>query len=69
LCLEPFFFLKPTSSYIQPGEGPVEIPKGVQMHHEVELGVVIGKNGRDIPKSEADSYIAGYSTCMPLKAA
>jgi 2-keto-4-pentenoate hydratase/2-oxohepta-3-ene-1,7-dioic acid hydratase in catechol pathway len=32
------------------------------MHHEVELGVVIGKNGRDIPESEAESYIAGYST-------
>lgn len=27
----------------------------------VELGVVIGKNGRDISASEADSYIAGYS--------
>lgn len=33
------------------------------MHHEVELGVVIGKNGRDIPKAEAESYIAGYSEC------
>lgn len=31
---EPFFFLKPTSSYISPGEGPVEVPKGVVMHHE-----------------------------------
>ena len=26
----------------------------------VELGVVIGKNGRDISVSEAESYIAGY---------
>lgn len=34
------------------------------MHHEVELGVVIGKNGRDIPKSEAESYIAGYSESL-----
>jgi 2-keto-4-pentenoate hydratase/2-oxohepta-3-ene-1,7-dioic acid hydratase in catechol pathway len=34
---EPFFFLKPTSSFISPGEGPVEIPKGVVMHHEGEL--------------------------------
>ena len=36
------------------------------MHHEVELGVVIGKNGRDIPESEAESYIAGYSTSTSL---
>lgn len=33
----------------------------------VELGVVIGKNGRDIPKSEAESYIAGYSEIISFK--
>ena len=27
----------------------------------VELGVVIGKDGRDIPESQVDEYIAGYS--------
>jgi acylpyruvate hydrolase len=32
--VEPFFFLKPTSSYISPGEGPVELPKGTIVHHE-----------------------------------
>lgn len=30
---EPFFFLKPTTSYVQDG-GLVEIPKGVEVHHE-----------------------------------
>ncbi|CAG8481355.1 28390_t:CDS:2 [Gigaspora margarita] len=40
----PFFFLKPTSSYLLQG-GSVELPKGSEVHHEVELGVVIGKNG------------------------
>ena len=30
---EPFFFLKPTSSYVQSG-GQIEIPKGVIVHHE-----------------------------------
>ena len=34
------------------------------MHHEVELGVVIGKTGRDIKESDAESYIAGYSTSL-----
>ncbi|GFZ47866.1 Uncharacterized hydrolase [Saitozyma sp. JCM 24511] len=65
---QPFFFLKPTSSYISPGEGPVELPKGTIVHHEVELGVVIGKNGRDIPKSEAESYIAGYALAVDMTA-
>ncbi|ORX33963.1 putative mitochondrion protein [Kockovaella imperatae] len=65
---EPFFFLKPTSSYIEPEEGPVEIPRGVIMHHEVELGVVIGKNGRDIKTSDAESHIAGYTLAIDLTA-
>ncbi|KAF9447602.1 hypothetical protein P691DRAFT_782211 [Macrolepiota fuliginosa MF-IS2] len=57
---EPFFFLKPTSSYL-PSGGKLEIPKGIVAHHEVELGLVIGKMGRDIPASQAESYIAGYT--------
>ncbi|KAK8847495.1 hypothetical protein IAR55_005353 [Kwoniella newhampshirensis] len=65
---EPFFFLKPTSSYITPSEGSIEIPRGVIMHHEVELGVVIGKNGRDISSSEADEYIAGYALAIDMTA-
>jgi Fumarylacetoacetate (FAA) hydrolase family len=30
---EPFFFLKPTTSYVQSG-GTVEIPRGIVAHHE-----------------------------------
>ena len=30
---EPFFFLKPTSSYLSSG-GKVEIPRGITAHHE-----------------------------------
>jgi acylpyruvate hydrolase len=33
---EPFYFLKPTSSYLSAGQGPIEIPKGVNVHHEGE---------------------------------
>ncbi|WVR04723.1 hypothetical protein IAU60_001734 [Kwoniella sp. DSM 27419] len=65
---EPFFFLKPTTSYLSPGEGPVEIPRGVDMHHEVELGIVIGKNGRDIAQKDADQYIAGYTLAIDMTA-
>lgn len=31
-----------------PGQGPVLRPKGVKLHYEVELGVVVGKTLRDI---------------------
>ncbi|KAK4053022.1 hypothetical protein OIV83_001756 [Microbotryomycetes sp. JL201] len=58
---EPFFFLKPTSSYTR---GTLEIPRGVVVHHEVELGVVIGKTGRDIKAADAFDHVAGY--CLAI---
>ncbi|KAH8813623.1 hypothetical protein DL96DRAFT_525336 [Flagelloscypha sp. PMI_526] len=64
---EPFFFLKPTSSYL-PAGGKLEIPKGIIAHHEVELGLVIGKGGRDISSSSALSHIAGYALAVDMTA-
>ena len=45
---QPFFFLKPPSSLLLPGAGPVLRPRGVTVHYEVELGLVIGKTLRDL---------------------
>ncbi|KAJ4478433.1 hypothetical protein J3R30DRAFT_3657617 [Lentinula aciculospora] len=64
---EPFFFLKPTTSYL-PSGGTVEIPKGVICHHEVELGLVIGKGGRDISQANAEAHIAGYALAVDMTA-
>ncbi|KAI0331058.1 hypothetical protein GY45DRAFT_1249514 [Cubamyces sp. BRFM 1775] len=64
---EPIIFLKPTTSYLASG-GNMEIPKGVVAHHEVELGVVVGKRGRDIPESEAEGYVAGYALAVDMTA-
>ncbi|KAF8607973.1 putative mitochondrion protein [Ceratobasidium sp. AG-I] len=63
---EPFFFLKPTSSYLTSGK--FEVPRGVLVHHEIELGVVIGKSGRDISEAQADSYVAGYTLTIDMTA-
>ncbi|KAJ1967448.1 hypothetical protein H4R35_006708 [Dimargaris xerosporica] len=63
----PFFFLKPTSSYVQ-SPAPIEIPRGCEVHHEVELGVVIGKTGRGISEGHAEDYIAGYALALDLTA-
>ncbi|SPO00882.1 probable fumarylacetoacetate hydrolase domain-containing protein 1 [Cephalotrichum gorgonifer] len=49
---QPFYFLKPPSSIVLPGAGPVVRPKGVDAHFEVELGVVIGKQLRDFDASD-----------------
>ncbi|KAF9462720.1 mitochondrial protein [Collybia nuda] len=64
---EPFFFLKPTSSYLATG-GAMEIPTGVVAHHEVELGLIIGKRGRDISQADAESHVAGYTLAVDMTA-
>jgi acylpyruvate hydrolase len=64
---KPFFFLKPTSSYIVPGEA-IEVPEGCEVHHEVELGVVIAQKGRDIPVAGAMAFVGGYTLAIDLTA-
>ncbi|KAF9125591.1 hypothetical protein BGX30_000394 [Mortierella sp. GBA39] len=64
---EPFFFLKPTSSYITDGQS-IEIPAGCEVHHELELSVIIGKEGRDILAEDAEDYIAGYALSLDMTA-
>jgi acylpyruvate hydrolase len=64
---EPFFFLKPTSSYVSNG-GSIELPKGLDIHHEVELGVIVGKDGRDIAPSAAFEHVGGYALAIDVTA-
>lgn len=58
----PKLFIKPSSSIIGPGAA-VTLPPVAEKSTdwELELAVVIGKRGRDIPISEALDYVAGYS--------
>ena len=49
---QPFFFLKPPSSILPPKSGPVLRPGGVSLHYEVELGVIIGKDVRDLDAND-----------------
>ncbi|QPH00928.1 hypothetical protein C2857_005041 [Epichloe festucae Fl1] len=50
---QPFFFLKPPSSIVLPGEGPCLRPGGVKMHFEVELALIMGKTVRDLEADDA----------------
>ena len=67
---QPFFFLKPPSSILLPGAGPVLRPKGVSLHYEVELGLVIGKTLRDFDpydeKGALDSIKSTGPNLFPL---
>lgn len=58
---EPYLFTKFRNSLIGPGD-PILIPRVSQkVDWEVELAVIIGKTGKDIPKKDAMSYVAGYA--------
>ena len=44
-----------------------QVPAGVKdLHYEVELGVVIGRDGRDITESSAMSYVGGYTLALDM---
>lgn len=56
----PVVFIKPSNAYLPTGS-KVSVPNySNEMHHEVELVVVIGKDGRNIASENALDYVAGY---------
>jgi len=58
----PQVFMMPSTAAIGSGE-PIIIPKEAKVvHHEGEMAIVIGREGRRIPRESAQDYILGY-TC------
>jgi len=65
---EPVVFLKPLTAVIYEG-GTVSLPKkSSEVHHEVELVVAIGKEGKDLSEAEAMEHVAGYGIGIDLTA-
>lgn len=63
LPAEPLLFLKPPSAVIGPGE-PIRRPAWAgRVDHEAELGVVIGRQAKDLPAEAALDYVLG-ATCV-----
>lgn len=60
---EPLIFLKPGTAVVGP-DAPIIYPRMSQrVDYEAELGVVIGKTARFVPRGKALDYIFGY-TCV-----
>ncbi|MBM2813659.1 MAG: fumarylacetoacetate hydrolase family protein [Ignavibacteria bacterium] len=58
---EPVIFIKPPAAYL-PNGGTILIPSiSINVHHELELVVLIGKDCANVPKENAKEYIAGYA--------
>ena len=65
---KPIVFLKPPTSVIGPDEA-VRIPDiSKRVEHEIELGIVIGKRGKNIGIDEAQEHIAGYTIILDITA-
>jgi 2-keto-4-pentenoate hydratase/2-oxohepta-3-ene-1,7-dioic acid hydratase in catechol pathway len=62
----PVIFLKPSTSLVA-SNGTVPFPPAsLEMHHEVELTVLIGKGGKKIRPSEGLNYVAGYGVGLDM---
>lgn len=63
---DPVIFLKPNSSLHDISQ-PIPIPKKYgSVHHEIELAVCIGKEGKNIAVESAEDHIAGYGLALDL---
>jgi 5-carboxymethyl-2-hydroxymuconate isomerase len=59
-------FCKPASSLLEDG-GTIKIPAySNDCHHELELALLVGKDGKNIPEETALSYLAGYGVALDL---
>src|SRR5262249_55426588 len=61
-------FLKANSSLVGPSEGvAIRFPER-RNEHEVELAIVFGKQGGDIPRDKALDYVVGYCIGLDMTA-
>lgn len=59
-------FCKPASSLVANG-GAIELPDfSDECHHELELAVLIGTTGKNIPAARALHHVAGYAVALDL---
>ncbi|MBM3157073.1 MAG: DUF2437 domain-containing protein, partial [Chloroflexi bacterium] len=59
----PLIFLKPSTAVIGPDDKIVLPRNWKRVDYEGELGVVIGKKAKDVPKERVNDYMLGY-TCF-----
>jgi 2-keto-4-pentenoate hydratase/2-oxohepta-3-ene-1,7-dioic acid hydratase in catechol pathway len=64
----PVLFFKPSTAIVHPGE-PIQLPGfSSEVHHEVELVVVLGETMRHVSADQALTHVAGYAVGLDLTA-
>ena len=65
-ALTPVVFIKPSTALVEHG-GSVVIPAiSSDVHHEVELVVVIGRAGHGVQEEKAMEHVAGYAVGLDM---
>ena len=64
----PLPFMKARSAIIGPDDRVVFHPLAEVVNHEVELSVIIGKGGKDIPEEDAMNHVYGYTIMDEISA-
>ena len=64
----PVFFTKPATCVIGHLGKVVRHRATEKLDYEIELALIIGKRGRDIPKEKVYDYIFGYTICLDMTA-
>jgi 5-carboxymethyl-2-hydroxymuconate isomerase len=59
-------FIKPASAILADGGTVVIPPYGSDCHHELELAILIGRSGKNIPQVAALDHVAGYGVALDL---
>ena len=62
----PVFFFKPPSAIIYDGGQIIIFEISNEVHHEVEMTVLIGEGGNNIHRSAALKYVAGYGIGLDM---
>ncbi|MEM2281600.1 MAG: fumarylacetoacetate hydrolase family protein [Candidatus Bathyarchaeia archaeon] len=65
---EPIIFFKPRTTIVGPNENIVKPCFVRQLDYEAELAVVVGKKAKNVPVSEAENYIFGYTILNDVSA-
>jgi len=65
---EPILFMKPRTAIIGPDHAIIRPKMVKQLDYEAELAVVIGEKGKNIPVSEAEKHIFGYTAFNDVSA-
>ena len=62
----PVVFIKPSTAVISSGSRVIIPPLSRELHHEVEMVVLIGKEGKNIPREKAYDFVSGYAVGLDM---